>query len=262
MGVDEDNQQLKQAWRLLFDDCIAALQSCFDGELKHFHKARYRMAVGLHCRGDDHDSDKSKEELAFCFKTQRSLFTINMWEIDESHLRKSRWNGCPNSVCWYASALTDAFVEAQLDAENYRNSNGKVSGFSQAFWVYSFSHSLLMLLDLKCLIPLICQFYWVQLIGSTEKFSILMKIFLWHKNYGLCMRMGLLETAVFNSVCAILSGVDQHINVSLNWGCQRALESSSHVYGSTYYFIWLCVRKLEICSPWNVLIHPWKQTEK
>ncbi|CAK9882527.1 unnamed protein product [Sphagnum jensenii] len=90
VGVDDDNQQLKQAWRLLFDDCIAALQSCFDGELKHFHKARYRMAVGLHCRGDDHDSDKSKEELAFCFKTQRSLFTINMWEIDESHLRKSR----------------------------------------------------------------------------------------------------------------------------------------------------------------------------
>ncbi|KAG0581073.1 hypothetical protein KC19_4G222800 [Ceratodon purpureus] len=87
---DADKELLKQVWNALFDDCAAALQSCFDGELKHFHKARYRLALGLHCRGDDHDLEKAKEELAFCFKTHRSLFTINMWEIDESHLRKSR----------------------------------------------------------------------------------------------------------------------------------------------------------------------------
>lgn len=87
---DADKELLNQVWNALFDDCAAALQSCFDGELKHFHKARYRLALGLHCRGDDHDLEKAKEELAFCFKTHRSLFTINMWEIDESHLRKSR----------------------------------------------------------------------------------------------------------------------------------------------------------------------------
>ncbi|XP_024373289.1 calcineurin-binding protein 1 isoform X1 [Physcomitrium patens] len=87
---DVDKELLNQVWNTLFDDCAAALQSCFDGELKHFHKARYRLALGLHCRGEDHDLERAKEELAFCFKTHRSLFTINMWEIDESHLRKSR----------------------------------------------------------------------------------------------------------------------------------------------------------------------------
>lgn len=88
---DVDKELLNQVWNTLFDDCAAALQSCFDGELKHFHKARYRLALGLHCRGEDHDLERAKEELAFCFKTHRSLFTINMWEIDESHLRKSRY---------------------------------------------------------------------------------------------------------------------------------------------------------------------------
>lgn len=90
--LDEEasKELLKQVWNILFEDCIGALQSCFEGELKHFHKARYRTALGLHCRGTERDLEKAKEELAFCFKTHRSLFTINMWEIDESHLRKSR----------------------------------------------------------------------------------------------------------------------------------------------------------------------------
>lgn len=82
--------QLEDAWRMLYSDCLSALQVCVEGELKHFHKARYRLAQGLHKRGDRGDLEKAKDELSFCFKSSRSTFTINMWEIDGT-VRKGRY---------------------------------------------------------------------------------------------------------------------------------------------------------------------------
>ncbi|PKA54347.1 hypothetical protein AXF42_Ash000180 [Apostasia shenzhenica] len=73
---------LDEAWHVLYDDCLYALQICVEGELKHFHKARYRLACGFYRRGGSGDLERAKEELSFCFKSSRSAFTINMWEID------------------------------------------------------------------------------------------------------------------------------------------------------------------------------------
>ncbi|ERN03626.1 hypothetical protein AMTR_s00042p00226140 [Amborella trichopoda] len=81
--------QLEKAWSILFNDCIMALEVCVEGELKHFHKARYMLAQGLYRRGEDGDLERAKEELSFCFKSSRSSFTINMWEID-SIVKKAR----------------------------------------------------------------------------------------------------------------------------------------------------------------------------
>ncbi|MQM21597.1 hypothetical protein Taro_054641 [Colocasia esculenta] len=82
-------QQLDEAWHLLYNDCLSALEVCVEGELKHFHRARYRLAQGLHRRCETGDLEKAKEELAFCFRSSRSSFTINMWEID-SMVKKGR----------------------------------------------------------------------------------------------------------------------------------------------------------------------------
>lgn len=73
---------LEEAWHLLFDDCISALEICVEGELKHYHKVRYMLAQGLYKKGELGDMERAKEELSFCFKSSRSSFTINMWEID------------------------------------------------------------------------------------------------------------------------------------------------------------------------------------
>lgn len=80
---------LEEAWSLLFDDCISALEICVEGDLKHFHKARYMLAQGLYYRGEENDLERAKEELSFCFKSSRSVFTINMWEIDGA-IKKGR----------------------------------------------------------------------------------------------------------------------------------------------------------------------------
>eukprot|EP01018_Ginkgo_biloba_P039569 Gb_33410 [translate_table: standard] len=88
-GSPETPEPLEEAWRLLFDDCIAALEVCVEGELKHFHKARYMLAQGLYYRGEGNDLERAKDELSFCFKSNRSVFTINMWEID-GLVRKGR----------------------------------------------------------------------------------------------------------------------------------------------------------------------------
>ncbi|KAK9101167.1 hypothetical protein Scep_024597 [Stephania cephalantha] len=82
-------QNAGEAWDLLHKDCIYALEACVEGELKHFHKARYMLARGWYRRGESGDVERAKEELSFCFKSSRSSFTINMWEID-SNLRKGR----------------------------------------------------------------------------------------------------------------------------------------------------------------------------
>jgi len=78
---------LDEAWHILYDDCISALEVCVEGELKHYHKARYMLAQGLYKRGELGDLERAKDELSFCFKSSRSSFTINMWEIDGSAKR-------------------------------------------------------------------------------------------------------------------------------------------------------------------------------
>ncbi|KAG8375629.1 hypothetical protein BUALT_Bualt10G0120200 [Buddleja alternifolia] len=94
-GVSNSNSELPDShkfvkvWNLLYDDCLSALETCVEGDLKHFHKARYMLAQGLHRRGGSGDLEKAKEELSFCFKSSRSSFTINMWEID-STVKKGR----------------------------------------------------------------------------------------------------------------------------------------------------------------------------
>ncbi|CAM8898783.1 unnamed protein product [Rhodiola kirilowii] len=92
----EDSRLLEEAWHILYRDCLSALEWCIEGDLKHFHKARYMLAEGLYLRGESGDLEKAKEELSFCFKSSRSSFTINMWEIDAS-VKKGRRKtiGCP-----------------------------------------------------------------------------------------------------------------------------------------------------------------------
>ena len=83
--------KLEEVWHMLYNDCLSALEICVEGELKHFHKARYMLAQGLFRRGGSGDLDKAKEEISFCFKSSRSSFTINMWEID-SMVKKGRYS--------------------------------------------------------------------------------------------------------------------------------------------------------------------------
>ncbi|KAJ6422369.1 hypothetical protein OIU84_027345 [Salix udensis] len=78
----EESVQLEEVWQMLYNDCISALEVCVEGDLKHFHKARYMLAQGLYKRGLIGDLERAKDELSFCFKSSRSSFTINMWEID------------------------------------------------------------------------------------------------------------------------------------------------------------------------------------
>lgn len=85
-----DPKLLDKAWHMLYDDCLIALGICVEGELKHFHKARYMLAKGLYRKGEAGDLERAKEELSFCFKSSRSSFTMNMWEID-GMARKGRY---------------------------------------------------------------------------------------------------------------------------------------------------------------------------
>ncbi|KAL2642164.1 hypothetical protein R1flu_009751 [Riccia fluitans] len=84
----DQKQLISDIRKELLEDCITVMRVCVEGELKHFHKARYRLAHGLFTH-EVRDLDRAKEELAFCFRSSRSMFTINMWEIDGS-LRKIR----------------------------------------------------------------------------------------------------------------------------------------------------------------------------
>ncbi|KAG9157281.1 hypothetical protein Leryth_004949 [Lithospermum erythrorhizon] len=84
-----DSTTMGEIWNTLYKDCLLALETCVEGELKHFHKARYVLAQGLYIRGGTGDLEKAKEQLSFCFKSSRSSFTINMWEID-STVKKAR----------------------------------------------------------------------------------------------------------------------------------------------------------------------------
>ncbi|KAI7732217.1 hypothetical protein M8C21_006100 [Ambrosia artemisiifolia] len=77
-------------WHMLYNDCLSALQICVEGDLKHFHRARYMLAQGLYNKGESGDLEKAKDELSFCFKSSRSSFTINMWEIDSMEKKGRR----------------------------------------------------------------------------------------------------------------------------------------------------------------------------
>ncbi|XP_074317370.1 calcineurin-binding protein 1 [Silene latifolia] len=81
---DEQSDHLDNIWHMLYSDCLSGLEICVEGDLKHFHKARYRIAQGLYRRGDIGDLELAKNEISFCFKSSRSSFTINMWEIDST----------------------------------------------------------------------------------------------------------------------------------------------------------------------------------
>lgn len=77
-----DTSDSGDTWLILYNDCLSALQICVEGDLKHFHKARYMLAQGFYNKGETGDLEKAKDELSFCFKSSRSSFTVNMWEID------------------------------------------------------------------------------------------------------------------------------------------------------------------------------------
>ncbi|OWM67747.1 hypothetical protein CDL15_Pgr017443 [Punica granatum] len=81
-GRCEKSKQLEEVWEMLYTDCLSALETCVEGDLKHFHKARYMLAQGFYKRAQKGDLERAKDELSFCFKSSRSSFTINMWEID------------------------------------------------------------------------------------------------------------------------------------------------------------------------------------
>ncbi|PIA42882.1 hypothetical protein AQUCO_02000379v1 [Aquilegia coerulea] len=85
----EGSYHLEEAWNILYSDCLSALEVCVEGELKHFHKARYMLAQGWYRKGVSGSLERAKDELSFCFKSSRSSFTINMWEID-STVKKGR----------------------------------------------------------------------------------------------------------------------------------------------------------------------------
>lgn len=89
--TEHDESLILEAWHMLYSDCLSALETCVEGDLKHFHKARYMLAQGLYNRGDSGDLERAKDELSFCFKSARSSFTINMWEID-SMVKKGRYS--------------------------------------------------------------------------------------------------------------------------------------------------------------------------
>ncbi|XP_012492972.1 calcineurin-binding protein 1 isoform X1 [Gossypium raimondii] len=78
----EKTEKREEVWNMLYNDCLSALEICVGGDLKHFHKARFMLAQGLYKKGGRGDLQKAKDELSFCFRSSRSCFTINMWEID------------------------------------------------------------------------------------------------------------------------------------------------------------------------------------
>lgn len=83
-----------EVWNMLYNDCVSALEICIGGDLKHFHKARFMLSQGLYKRGETGDVQRAKDELSFCFKSSRSCFTINMWEID-GMVKKGRYGHNP-----------------------------------------------------------------------------------------------------------------------------------------------------------------------
>jgi hypothetical protein len=84
---------LSEVWEVLFRDALAGLRFCISGEMKHFHKARYRVAHAVLVQGggegEQNAVEAAKAELAFFFKTGRGAFTMNVWELDAP--KKKKW---------------------------------------------------------------------------------------------------------------------------------------------------------------------------
>lgn len=106
-GILQENSEgkyeqvpMEEVWRMLYNDCLSALEICVEGDLKHFHKARFMLAQGLYKRGGIGDLQRAKDELSFCFKSSRSSFTINMWEID-GMVKKGRFDYNPTYNLFY-----------------------------------------------------------------------------------------------------------------------------------------------------------------
>lgn len=99
-----DESEQMEVWTMLYNDCLSALEICVGGDLKHFHKARFMLAQGLYKKGGRVDLQKAKDELSFCFKSSRSSFTINMWEID-GMVKKGKY-GCN---LYFNSKLLDLY---------------------------------------------------------------------------------------------------------------------------------------------------------
>eukprot|EP00897_Mesotaenium_endlicherianum_P006993 jgi/Mesen1/6321/ME000326S05461 len=90
MASSSEAQVKGLEWHALFDDGVAAMRACLDGDLKHFHKARFQLAKAYLGRGLAGDVERAKEELAFLFRTPQKPFSINLWEIDTPSKRSSR----------------------------------------------------------------------------------------------------------------------------------------------------------------------------
>lgn len=90
----KESKQGEKVWDMLYADCISALETCVEGDLKHFHNARYMLAQGFYRRAQEGDLERAKDELSFCFRSSRSYFTINMWEID-GMVKKGRYHFVP-----------------------------------------------------------------------------------------------------------------------------------------------------------------------
>lgn len=93
--ICKESKWLEEVWEMLYADCLSALETCVEGDLKHFHKARYILAQGFYRRAQKGDLERAKDELSFCFKSSRSYFTINMWEID-GMVKKGRYCFVPS----------------------------------------------------------------------------------------------------------------------------------------------------------------------
>ncbi|KAG5065719.1 hypothetical protein JHK86_009450 [Glycine max] len=68
----EELLKLDTVWSMLYNDCLSALETCVEGDLKHFHKARYMLAQGLYKRGGrKHQYVRNLELTYFAFNIIR-----------------------------------------------------------------------------------------------------------------------------------------------------------------------------------------------
>lgn len=77
---------LAEVWRVLHEDALAGLRFCVSHELKHFHKARFRVAHAVMVGGGGELErtavEAAKAELEFFFRTAKGAFCVNVWELD------------------------------------------------------------------------------------------------------------------------------------------------------------------------------------
>ncbi|GAQ80329.1 hypothetical protein KFL_000510300 [Klebsormidium nitens] len=93
---------LAEVWRVLHEDAVAGLRFCIFNELKHFHKARFRVAhallVGAGGELERAAVDAAKTELEFFFRTAKGAFCVNVWELDAQKKKKAATLPCGRRV--------------------------------------------------------------------------------------------------------------------------------------------------------------------